>query len=303
MFDYSTLPASSADAAMGSLLMDGMMTYTFMESVDEGLLYKDLNKRLMALETSLTIDKDALQVIMDDAKGFRLLFGEKDEVMMRIGWLERLDKVQQEMGSLQTREEAQQLSRLIASCQTSPLKNHLITKLDSLVETLPSEQVEDVQMTAAEVLMEKAVEEAGDTFINLGKAGRDSVIADILEQFGKNAAIEAVREHTIALEQRVEALTATTDGDEFIKQLGSLPLPSFHALPADRKGRIAENLLEKGKWNGVASLDRMIVHLDKAITNEEQRLEEAENTLLTSDGKAALTLDIKSVVDGKVQLG
>lgn len=284
MYDYSMLPAGSAVAGFEPLLVDGKIQYTFMESMDEGKLYVDLNKRLTILEVSLTIDREVLQTITDDAKGFRLLVDEKEEVIMRIGWLECLDTVQQGLGDVQTKEEAQKLLKLIASCQTSPLKNQLTTELNQLTQSLPQE-TETVQMTDAEALMEKAIEGAGNAFINLGKAGRDSVIADVLKQTGKKATMEAVQEHTKALERRVEALTAIKESSELIKQLDSLPIPSFHALPAERKGRIAESLLENNKWNGLASLDRMIAHLDKAITNEEQQQEEARNTILISDGK------------------
>lgn len=303
MFDYSMLTGSSAEATTEPLLIDRLIKYTFMESADEGQLYKNLNERLTTLEISLIIDAEIIDAIIDDAKGFRLLLDEKEEVLMRIDWLERLDKVQQNLSNVQTIEEAQRLNRLISSCQTSPLKNHLITKLDELALSLPSDEIQSVKMTDAEALMEKAIENAGNSFINLGTAGRNFIITDVLKRFGKKATIKTVQKHTKELEQRVEVIMAINESDKLIKQLDSLPIPLFHTLSAERKGRIAETLLENNNWNGLASLDRMIAHLDKAITNEEQQQEEAKNTKLTSDGKAALTLDIKNVEDGRVQLG
>ncbi|MEK4406167.1 hypothetical protein MKZ26_17575 [Sporosarcina sp. FSL K6-6792] len=53
-------------------------------------------------------------------------------------------------------------------------------------------------------------------------------------------------------------------------------ISSCQTSPPEGKGRIVETLLENNKWNGLASLDRMIAHLDKAITNEEQQQEEAK---------------------------
>ena len=303
MFDYSILPASSAEEIIEPLLINGDIKYSFMESTNEGKLYEDLNERLTILEVSLTIDIEALHAIIEDTKGFRLLIGEKEEVLIRTSWLERLKQVQQELVDVQTKGDAQKLMGLISTCQTSPLKSQLVSQLDQLSKSLPSKESESVQITDAEILMEKAVEEAGDTFINLGTAGRASVITDVLKQFGEKSTVEAVQKHTTALEQRVEALTSTTEANELIKQLDSLPIPFFDALPAERKARIAETLIENNKWSGLASLNRMIAHLDKAITNEEQQREESKNTLLTSGGKAALTLDIKNVEDGRVQLG
>lgn len=111
------------------------------------------------------VSSEALQNVIDDAKEFRFRVDEKEEVLMRINWLERLAKVQQDLSDVQTKEEVEQLKRSISSCQTSP---------------------------------------------------------------------------------------------------------------PEGKGRIVETLLENNKWNGLASLDRMIAHLDKAITNEEQQQEEAK---------------------------
>lgn len=51
--------------------------------------------------------------------------------------------------------------------------------------------------------MEKAIEGAGNAFINLGKAGRDAIIANVLKQFDNATTIEAIQERTKALEQRV----------------------------------------------------------------------------------------------------
>ncbi|MFD0942924.1 hypothetical protein [Savagea faecisuis] len=285
MYDFSTLPGSSAVAGFEPLLVDEKIQYTFTESADEGKLYNDLNERLITLEVSLTIDREVLNTIEDDAKELRLLVDEKEEVLMRIDWLERLDKVQQGLEDVQTKEEAQKLLRLIAPCQTSPLKNELKLELETLVESLPSEQVEEVQMTDAEVLMEKAVEEAGDTFINLGKAGRDSVIADVLDQYGKNASIDVVQELTQTLEQRVKALKEVKESSELIEQLDSLPLQHLANIPTEYEEEVLEKLLITPNWNGLFHLDRLILQYTKQIEHQHTPVQEGvQATLVMNDG-------------------
>lgn len=285
MYDFSTLPASSAVAGIEPLLLDKKIQYTFMENADEGKLYNELNERLITLEVLLTIAREVLNTIEDDAKGLRLFVDEKEEVLMRIDWLERLDEVQQELDDVQTKEEAQKLLRLIAPCQTSPLKKQLTAQLETLAESLPSEQVEEVQMTDAEVLMEKAVEEAGDTFINLGKAGRDSVIADVLDQYGKNASIDVVQELTQTLEQRVKALKEVKESSELIEQLDSLPLQQLANIPTEYEEEVLEKLLSTPNWNGLFHLDRLILQYTKQIEHQHTPVQEGvQATLVMNDG-------------------
>lgn len=282
------LPTSSAEATIVPLLIDDQIRYTFMENEDEGQLYVDLNERLMGLEILLTVDSEALQPIIEDAKGFRLLQDEKEEVLMRIDWLQRLYKVQQRLSDLQTIEEAEENKRLISPCQTSPLKNHLLTKLDALAQSLPSEQVEEVQMTDAEVLMDKAIEEAGNSFINLGKVGREIIVQEALEKFGSNVSIDYIQEATKSLEQQVAQLAKAENEEAFQTQLVNLPLLHYANLSAERKQMVTEQLMDKRNWKGLASLDRMILHLDSAMNAAEEK-----ESMLSDEIGFVTTLDVK----------
>lgn len=303
MSNYSILPASHAEAVIMPLVIDKTINYTFIESIDETELYKDLDKRLMKLEIVLTIDEETLLQLIHDSKEFRFLVEEKEEILMRIDWLKRLGQVQQSLSDVQTKEEAQKQMRLISSCQTSPLKNQLTTQLDHLIQSLSSESNETIQASEDEKLMEKAIEEAGDAFINLASSGREYVISDVIQQYGDKATIKAIQEHTVVLEQRVVSLADVKGQAELIQQLERLQMASFSSLSIKRKEQIAERLLEVGKWSGIASLERLILQLNRLFTHEEQEQEAAAYTIHTLDGKAALTLDIKDVVDGRVQLG
>lgn len=303
MYTYSMLPARHAEVVIEPLGVDETLKYTSTESMDEDQLYKDLNTRLLTLEIALIIDEESLQLILHDAKGLRFSVGEKEEVLMRIVWLKRLEQVQQNLIDVQTKEEAQKQMGIISSCQTSPLKNQLTTQLVQLIKSLPSKSNETIQISAEDKLMEKAIVEAGDIFINLGKSGRDFVIAEVLQQFGEKSTVEAIQEHTVQLEQRVVSLADVKGRSGLIQQLESLPIKLFSTLSVERKVEIAERLLEVNQWTGLAKLERMTLQWDRFFTNREQNQRETENTIHTSGGQAALTLDIKDVVDGRVQLG
>src|SRR5699024_9967545 len=130
-----------------------------------------------------------------------------------------------------------------------------------LVESLLSEQVDEVQMTSEETLMEFAIENAGDDFINLGKAGREHVINILLEKFGEDVPVASIQEAVAALEQQVANLTEIEDAQALQAQLEALPLSNYSGLSSERKHMVAEQLIENKQWNGLASLDRLIRQL------------------------------------------
>lgn len=302
MMNLSNLPASEAERVdKASLKLDGVY-FTFVEANDERVLFSLINEKLMGLETSLDINRDELVSIKQAAEGFRMALEEKEEVALRLEWLDRLYEVKDIIPMVTSKESAEKLLRKISSAQTSPMKNKLVAELDGLINSLPSEQREPLKQSQKDILMEKAIEEAGDAFINLGRTGRESVISEVFQQFGKKATIEAVQEHTENLEVRVKNLSVITGQTELIQQLNNLQMTSFSNLSIKRKEQIVERLLETGKWSGIAPLESFIVQLDRLFKNEEQQQLEAENTIITSDGEAAMTVHIKHVEDGKIQL-
>lgn len=303
MINFSSLPFSEAELVSEVAVSIEGVRFTFHENQDERKIYNDLNKRLGVLETSLEMDNEELASIHQATDSFKVAIDDKEEVLLRIDWLRRLYEVKEVIQSVDTKEYAERLRTMIASVQTCPMKNELMDELNSLIASIPSEQVGQEQMSLEQELMEKAIEEAGDVFINLGKAGREFVIEGVIKQSVKKATVEDVKENTIALEQRVESLADLKGQEELIHQLESLPIASFSPLSNERKARIAEKLLEMKNWNGLATLERVILQMDRFLTNEEQKQQEAKNTIVTSNGNAALTLDIKHVEDGRIQIG
>lgn len=230
------------------------------------------------------IDKESLQAIKEGVKNLLLLFDEKEELLLRINWLGRLYKVQQELEDVQTKEEAQKLLRHISPCQTSPLKKQLTTELETLVESLPSEQVEEVQMTSEEVLMEFAIGNAGDDFINLGSAGREHVVNDLLGKFGEDVPLATIQEAVSALVRQVDSLAEIEDPQALQGQLETLPLSNYLGLSSERKQMVAEQLIENRQWKGLASLDRLIRQLDAKLSaaEEQEMMKSMESGIATS---------------------
>lgn len=279
MIDFSSLSSSKAEPLNEIAVTFSDVRFTFTESVDERKLYSELNNRLTALETSLEIDKSVLASVLKETNSFRVESDEKEELLLRIDWLHRLFEVKEAIQTVDSKESAEQLRSRIASVQTCPMKNELTANLDSLIESLPSEQVDQSQLSPEQKLMEQAIEEAGNDFINLGKAGRENIVQKALEEFGNNVSIDYLQEATKSLEQQVDRLAELRNEEALQVQLDNLPLPHYANLSAERKQMVTKQLLEKRNWKGLASLDRMILHLDSALAKaEEQEMQKIEES-------------------------
>ena len=291
MIDFRLLPSSEAQQLNEFPIMNNEFEFTYIESIDEQKLYIDLNSRLILLERSLDMDKTELDAIDQLAEGFLAAIDEKEEVLLRIDWLRRLYKFNYEIKSIDSKEKAMRLRRLILSVQTCPMKKMLMDEIDSLEQSLPKNSIEP---SKEQILMEKAIEEIGTDFINLGKAGREYVLADVISQYADNADVENMKELTTAIENRVNDLKEINELSKMITHLDQLPLQSFSILEANRKEAIAKRLIETKKWSGLATLDRIISQHNRAITAELKKKQEMEHTILTPDGKFAFTLTIEN---------
>lgn len=141
-------------------------------------------------------------------------------------------------------------------------------RLDDLLSTLPKEVIEK---TAKEKLMEFAIEKVGDDFINLGKAGREYVINDLLKKLGEVVPVESIQEAVSTLEHQVSSLAEINDVQELQVQLKTLPLSNYRLLSSERKQMIAEQLIESNQWKGLASLDRLIHQQDAKLSAAEEQ--------------------------------
>jgi len=294
MIDFTALPSSVAEPLEDIHLSERLSTFTFTGFIDDQKLYSDLNTMLHTLETSIDVDDKRLDTIICLAEQFQYASDEKEEVLTRITWLQRLYKAKAEINTVDSKEQLKQLRNLIIPVQTCPLKKHLQDEIDQLEASLQDvETSTHNQPSGMATLLEKAVEEAGAMFINLGKAGREYVIAEVWKQHGDHTNIDDVRHFTSQLEQRVQTLLDLTDRSELISELEQLPLPVFTSLDAVSKERVVDVLIHDKGWTGLYSLDRRIKQVKDAIDREEREKYEKENLIDLPDGKAATTLDTR----------
>jgi len=295
MIEYNALPSSVAEPLEDLHSTEKLFAFTFTGYINEKSLYTDINTKLNTLETSINVDHKELETIIRLAQQLQLVNDEKEEIHTRITWLQRLYKAKAEMNTVDSKEQLKQLRNLIIPVQTCPLKKQLQAEIDQLEASLQDVETSTYkQPSGMEALLEKAVEEAGAMFINLGRAGREYVIAEVLKQHGDDTNIDHVRHFTSELEQqRVQTLLDLTDRGELISELEQLPLPVFSSLDAVSKERVVDVLIHDKGWTGLYSLDRRIKQVKDAIDREEREKYEKENLIDLPDGKAATTLDTR----------
>ncbi|MDV2886367.1 hypothetical protein RYX45_14350 [Alkalihalophilus pseudofirmus] len=294
MIDFASIPASKALEIIHNSVSNNGFDFTYTGSVDELDLFNEVNRKLIELEKSFEVKNTELESIRILAMEFRVSTEYKEEVLTRINWLQRLYKAKEEIGSIDTLEKVKQLRKLISPVQTCPMKQQLMTLITELEQSLPEADLIQSEFTSEQRLMEKAIVEAGDVFINLGKVGRESVIIEVISQYGEDARIDIVTEMAAVLEQRVKSLSEEENHTELLMKLEQLPLGSMAGLTKDRKASIVKILMKQRKWNGLAALDRDIARLNHSIAKEEQEKEEAEHTIQTNAGKASVTLNVNA---------
>lgn len=288
MIDYSVLPGSIATRALESAVSEGFY-YTVTADMDEAPVYQELNQRLIHLETSADIHVEELQAIEQASVDLVFNVEAKEEVELRIDWLKRLYEVKGLLPTVSTPTEVEHLRSMLGPVQTCPLKNELLTALAHLAETLPVE-VEPVTLNKFERVMEFAIEKAGDDFINLGKAGREHVVNDLLKEFGQNVPLASIQEAVSALERQVFDLAEIEDAQSLQIQLAALPLSNYSSLSSDRKQLVAEQLIEHRQWKGLASLERLIHQLDAKLSAAKE-----QDTVQSEENGAASSLNVKDL--------
>ena len=293
MKDFSSFPGSRPGdiEKLDELYMDTNIEFTSTESVDEQAIYDELNKRLGQLETSLEVNLSALADIQKDAQNFRVFYEEKEEIELRITWLERLYKTKAKIAELKAREEAEDLLRLISSVQTCPLKGELEQQLQEKVEALPASES---AVTPEEAMMEHAITEAGDDFINLGTAGRKAVIASFCK-VGEQLDIDQVRAQTRELENKAAQLKDAATASDLAEKMSDLPLASWEGLDLERREIISRQLFAHQDWVGLAALDRSIHQLNRGIAAEQKKLEAEQHLIQAGNNKAAAVVDADSM--------
>lgn len=271
MIDYSALAGSFAAPSFEPVVSEGFY-YTVTAGKDETPIYQVLNQRLTQVETSTDFQVEELLAIEHASADVIINVEAKEELQLRIDWLKRLYDVKGALPSISTILEVERLRTMLSPVQTCPLKSELLTALDRLAETIPAE-TEPASLSANDRVMEFAIEQAGDGFINLGKAGREHVVKDVLKKFGEDVPVASIQEAVSTLEGQVARIDEIEDAKTLQTQLETLPLPSYAGLSTERKQMVAEQLIKSRQWKGLASLSRLIHQLDaKQSAAEEQKI-------------------------------
>ncbi|PID21743.1 hypothetical protein CSV61_08565 [Sporosarcina sp. P3] len=295
MFNYTALPGSSGYGFSDEQDQMKGIYYTALEGRDERKVYNELNERLTLIETVTTLHEADLAAIEEDASAIIVSIELKEEIQLRIEWMKRLYEVQYSLSFPNTLSDLERLRSLIVPVQTCPLKVVLVAELENRIASLPVE-TKQIKESALDELMEQAIEQAGEEFINLGAAGRAHVVEKLLVDRGALVSIDMVQQASVSLERQVTELHDSLNIEDFRMKLEALPLPVFTHLSEEQKDIVASKLQDSNVWQGLASLNRMIDQLDRTEgTLKELDLSKSE------DGRIATAFDISKLDSGKIR--
>lgn len=282
MMDFSSLPGSVA--IEGNLLVSPILKgATGFEVKDEALVYKDLSNRLIQIETKTDTEREKVSEIESEAKQIMFALDEKQELLMRCEWLFSLYTVKEQITTITTMNELKSLRTKISSVQTCPLKKKLMEEFSALELTLEPEVLE---LSGKDTLIEAVFEVGNETFINLGKAGREHILESL---FASDSAVtvKQVISATKELEQSVEHLKGIKDLEQFDAALTKLPLASLEKLTVYHRKEVLQELHENAKWSGLFSLDRTLQHVitqcARKVNAEQAIAPEIQTTLSIND--------------------
>lgn len=233
-------------------LLDILKVEKPIEVVDEMALYQQLSKQLSELE--VTVDYTASQVkpIQEKVKKIMINLDEKEELFLRCEWLVTMKEIEGQLDELTTLEAGKVNRAKLERIQTCPLKKELLQKLEALeIKLMPVEK----QLSMKEALVEAIFATRNETFINLGSAGRDYVVEEVLTGNGK---VETVIAKAEELEAKVQSIKNIKSIDELRQTLLGLPLQYFSAIPSEYEEEVLQFLIENPNWNGLFQLDLQI---------------------------------------------
>ncbi|MDH4620183.1 hypothetical protein [Brevibacillus sp. AY1] len=292
MIELAYLPSSLGKTLNALEVSDEFKRYTFTGFINERTLFTDIDRKLNKLENSTDFELIDIEELVKLSEQIELASEEKEISLIRIDWLQRLHKAKGELCSADTKEKLKHLRHIIAPVQTCPLKNQLLDEIE-FRETAMSEEAISKEHDEFKLLMDCAIKELGDVFINLGKSGREYVITEVQKQQEDGANTVHVKDCVERVVQKVHALLNLTDRVKLIAELDQLPIPIFSNLVVGRKERIADTLIQEKGWSGLVSLERRIAQINNDIDREERENYERKNVIVLPEGKVAATIDLR----------
>lgn len=263
-------------------------TVTSTEVMDEAPLYKQLSKQLIELETTTDYTVEQVQLIREIAEKMLLNIDEKAELLMRCGWLEVMKAIEQNIGEFNSIESVQAAKRKLGRGQTCPLKNELKAKLDELEAQFTTAKV----LSVKEQLVEDIFATGNKTFINLGTAGREFVLDEVLKE---TPSVELAIDKAEALEAQVQAAKQSTNVKELKANLAALPLAHLANVPAEYELEVLQNLLNQPEWKGLFNLDLIIRQYTAQVEKLHNPVQEGIFHTLVLDDKVIERLGVQQV--------
>lgn len=286
MIDISSLPASigtnnsvSASSALKDFKSIGVQ--------DEQQIYTNLSHRLIEIEKRIEIEWELVFAIEGEARQMMLLLDEKNELLMRCNWLNRLYDAKEKITTVSTMSEVKRLQASIRMVQTCPLKSKLIDELKNLEQML---DVETAQLSDEDTLNEAIFNTGSQVFINLGTVGRSAVLEEVLNSDGQVHTAIAKAEELEALVQDAKQCDTV---ETLQKAFQSLPLGNLVAIPAEYEEEVLQKLLDNPIWNGLFHLDRLIHQYTAQIVRLHEPEQEGIQTTLDVNEKIIKRLGLQ----------
>ncbi|MCS5502054.1 hypothetical protein NY607_13040 [Lysinibacillus sp. A4] len=285
---FDALPgtvATNEEFAVPEILNAGQ----FIEAVNEMALYQQLSKQLSELE--VVVDYKTLQVksIKVQVEKMIISLDEKEELLMRCDWLITMKDIEGRLDQLTTLEVIKANHAKLSRVQTCPLKKELQQKLEALEAQLTPVVK---QLSSKEALVEAIFATGNESFINLGSAGRNYVVEEVVKGDGKvETAIAKVKE----LEASVQAAKQSGSVVLLRQALQTLPLHNFKTIPVEYEEEVLQTLLNNANWNGLFQLDLQIKHTAAQVHRKHNPVQEGAMTTLVIDKKVMEQLGVQQL--------
>lgn len=147
-------------------------------------------------------------------------------------------------------------------------------------------------LSAKEQLVEDIFATGNETFINLGTAGREFVLTEVLKE---TPSVELAIAKAEALEAQVKAAKQSVNVEELKANLESLPLVHLVNVPAEYEQEILQKLLDQPTWNGLFNLDLLIRQYTVQVEKLHNPVQEGIFDTLVLDAKVIERLGVQQV--------
>ncbi|QSB12315.1 hypothetical protein JTI58_12180 [Lysinibacillus fusiformis] len=271
------------------LVPEILNTGQFIEVVEEMALYQQLSKQLSELEVMVDYTDSQVKTIQVLVEKMMIRLDEKEELLMRCEWLITMKDIEGCLDQLTTLEAVKVTRAQLGRVQTCPLKNELQQKLEALEAQLtPVEK----QLSPKEALVEAIFMTGNETFMNLGSAGRNHIVEEVVKGDGK---VETAIAKAEALEASVQATKQSSSIAVLRQALQQLPLQNFKTIPVEHEAEVLQKLLDNANWNGLFLLDLQIKHTTAQIYRKYNPIQEGVLTTLILDEKVKEKLGVQQL--------